>query len=76
MALWNEKRSGFLRDGPGKVFMKNFKIAFTRSRPYKKNDNCFLKQEWEKERTGSKVRKKHAKAKTPYETLSVLFCTL
>ncbi len=88
------------------------KITFTRSRPYKKNDNCFVEQKnWsvvrravgylrydteeelqvlnqlyeylrlytnffqpvmklvEKERIGSKVRKKYDKAKTPYERL-------
>lgn len=88
------------------------KITFTRSRPYKKNDNCFVEQKnysvvrravgycrydteeelqllnqlydslrlytnffqpvmklVEKERTGSKVKKKYDKAKTPYERL-------
>ena len=88
------------------------KITFTRSRPYKKNDNCFVEQKnysvvrrtvgysrydtgeelqvlnqlyeslrlytnffqpvmklVEKERTGSKVKKRYDKAKTPHERL-------
>lgn len=94
------------------------KITFTRSRPYKKNDNCFVEQKnysvvrravgylrydtekelellnqlyaslrlytnffqpvmklIEKQRIGSKVKKKYDKAKTPYERLILFSAT-